>query len=109
MVNPVRDSFCRCVLTRDMLLSDTCVIHVFASAGYWKERDRFCDLDQILYMLFWNGDSDIPRATAVRCSRTESDCVRYLGDMRKSIGIVLRRCGLISEREGCKMLLERFF
>lgn len=42
----------------------------------------------------------------MRCSRTESDCVRYLGDMRKSIGIVLRRCSLISEPEGCKMLLE---
>lgn len=57
MVNPARDIFyCRCVLAREMLLSDTCAIHVFVSAGFWKERDRFSDLDQILYMLFWKGD-----------------------------------------------------
>jgi len=38
MVNPARDIFySRCVLTRDMLFSDTCVIYVFASAGYWKD------------------------------------------------------------------------
>lgn len=55
--------------------------------------------------IYW----DTPRATALSYSRTEFDCVQYLRDARKSIGIFLRRCSLISEPEGGRMLHERFF
>jgi len=53
MVNPARDIFySRCVLTRDMLFSDTCVI---CFRECWL-LERFSYSDEMIYMLFWNED-----------------------------------------------------
>lgn len=60
-----------------------------------KKEVDLVRLDQILLYAvgewrFGERYLDIPRATTVKCCRTEFDCVQYLGDMRKRIGIVLR-------------------